>query len=511
MAETPKRSGFGLWIFVIIILWISSIAVAVLISTAANHKTILPRAPIAAPDLQAYSNDITRIAKSIEPAVVFIEVEQRVGGKATPDSPQQDIPDWAKPFFGPGSPFGGGGTPRSQSPSLEMGQGTGMVIDPAGYILTNNHVVANASRVRVHFASGDFYTATVLGTDRYTDLAVVKIDKRGNLPAVKLGDATDVEPGEWVMAVGFPFGERLAPVSFEPTVTTGVVSATHRQNQSEVEGRPFRDLIQTDAPINPGNSGGPLVNDRGEVIGINQSIFTSGLGGGNIGVGFAISINDRTRKIIDQLKNGKPVVRGQLGVSIIPLTPTLAENYRYRTTNGAFVNEVTPDSAAAKAGIKDQDIIIGFAGKHVNSPDELVNMVHDTAPGKKVKVDVWRDGKTETFVVTMGALEAGAQQTPLGRTSADMLGLKVQPLPAARAKQAGVNGGVLIASVDPLGAAMRAGIAVGDILTQINRTPVPNPETYNTVANSLKPSSAVVLRVWRGGHMYTLEIDKLAE
>lgn len=304
-----------------------------------------------------------------------------------------------------------------------VGQGSGVVIDPDGYIVTNNHVVGNAVHIRVHLPSGETYPAEVVGTDKISDLAVIKIDPDEPLVAAKLGDSDAAKVGSWGMAIGYPFGARGSigygggsgrfdePLRYEPTVTVGVISALERQIESDIPGRPFRHLIQTDAPINPGSSGGPLLNVRGEVMGINQAIFTNPFGGGNIGVGFAIPIDSRNKEIIDSLKRSEVVVRGQLGVEILPVTRTI--NKIYEADHGVFVGDVSPDSPAARGGLKGEDIVLEYDGKKVTSVDEFVGWVQRTRPGSTAKVELLRDGKPVTLKVTVAALAMDtAEQRP---------------------------------------------------------------------------------------------------
>ncbi len=489
--------------------------------TPANAEPA-PDSPPELASLEAMEQGFTWIAETVKPAVVFIEVEQRMT-RAEPDEMGPDAfgtPErWWREFFGPNLPM-----PRWQQPIPQVpriGQGSGVIIGRDGYIVTNNHVIDDAESVTVHLSDGKSYPAEVMGTDELTDLAVIKIDADRDLPTVVLGDADETKVGSWAMAVGFAFGGARGEgtdmrsgrfdegLRFEPTVTVGVVSAKERQLQSEMEGRPFRDLIQTDAPINPGNSGGPLVNIRAEVIGINQAIFTSGFVAGNIGVGFAIPINAHTKQIIESLKGGEPVVRGQLGIAVRPLTPTLKSVYE--ADNGVFIQEVMPDTPAERAGMKAEDIIVRMEGEEVESVDGFVNSIQMTKPGTTVTMDIIRDGKPMSLKVTVEALTLDVAKAERAEAEATPLGLTVETLPPEVAEEAGLSGGVRVRRVEPLSDGARAGIRRGDIILKINRKPVDDLKSYGRIVKELKAGEPVAIRVWRSGRTITAEIDRLSE
>ncbi len=449
------------------------------------------------------------MADQVRPAVVFIEVEQKPQPEDMTNN--EDVPDPLRDFFGRDFPMPQ--QPRPRGP--EGGQGSGVIISSDGYILTNNHVAGNAEKITVHLSSGETYQAKLSGADPLTDLAVVKIEPKRALPVAKLGNAADLRVGSWAMAVGFPFGGMRfsgrfdEALHYEPTVTVGVISATERQLESEIPGRPFRDLIQTDAPINPGSSGGPLVNIRAEVIGINQAIFTSGPVGGNIGVGFAIPIDSNTKSVIESLKGGEPVVRGQLGVLVEPLTPALKSDYG--ADHGVFVNEVQPDSPAARAGLKNEDVIIAFGGERIDSVDQFVSAVQSTKPGTTVEMQVLREGKKATLKVTVEALSLQASKKPQARAEGGKLGLTVQNLPAERASELGLAGGVVVREVNPRGEAARAGIQPGDVIVKIKRRSVTDVESYQAALDTLKKGDSVTIRIWRADRMLTAQIEHLGE
>lgn len=461
--------------------------------------------------LEAVQAGFNWMADEVKPAVVFIEVEQKPGSGEEEKEPEiEGMPD-LRDFFGPGFPM-----PRMPRPRRpEGGQGSGVIIDPAGHILTNNHVAGNAEKITVHLSSGEAYPAKLVGSDQLTDLAVIKIEAERALPAAKLGNARNLKVGSWAMAIGFPFGGQRyggrfdEALRYEPTVTVGVISATERQIESDIPGRPFRNLIQTDAPINPGSSGGPLVNLRAEVIGVNQAIFTSGLAGGNIGVGFAIPIDANTRSVIEALKGGEPVVRGQLGVAVSALTPALKSVYG--GDRGVFVEEVQEGTPAARAGMKPEDIISRYDGEEVTSVDQFVTMVQGTRPGTTVEVQVLRDGKPRSLQVTVEALSLEARKKPQARAEGGKLGLTVENLPADRASELGIAGGAIVRSVNPRGEAARAGMQPGDVIVKINRETVRSVADYNQAVGDLKKGDPVVIRVWRDDRVFTAQIERLGE
>lgn len=449
------------------------------------------------------------MAGQVKPAVVFIEVEQKVRGGRQGEQPVlPELPDPLRDFFGAPPE-----RPMPQAP--QMGQGSGVIIDPDGYILTNNHVVGSAAKVTVHLANGETYSAEVTGADTLTDLAVIKIESDRPLPSAKLGNAADTQVGSWAMAIGFPFGgQRFGgrfdeALRYEPTVTVGVISATERQLDSDIPGRPFRNLIQTDAPINPGSSGGPLVNIHAEVIGINQAIFTSGPVGGNIGVGFAIPIDENTKSIIESLKGGEPVVRGQLGVLVAPLTEALKWNYG--AEYGVFVEEVQPGSPAERGGLKAEDIILSYQGEKLTSVERFVTLVQQTKPGTTRTVRVLRDGKEETLDLTVEALSLATAQEKPRQAESGKLGLAVDSVPEAQLREANLEGGVLVRNVKPMGPGARAGIRPGDIIVKINRVAVKDVDGYRDAVNDLAVGDPVVIRVWREGRTQTAQIDRLDE
>jgi len=520
--------------------------------------------------LESIERSFNWIAESVKPAVVFIEAVQAPSAERPerelgpgpfvlpPDVDPDQLPpwfrDWFRDFYGPenrGGPDAGpdagpevgpemgpemgpeagpdAPSPRFRSPRgrqqrppmPQVGQGSGVVIDPDGYIVTNNHVVDNAVTIRVHLPSGETYPAEVMGADKMSDLAVIKINPDRPLVAAKLGDSDAAEVGSWGMAIGYPFGARGSigygvgsgrfdePLRYEPTVTVGVISALERQIESDIPGRPFRHLIQTDAPINPGSSGGPLLNVRGEVMGINQAIFTNPFGGGNIGVGFAIPIDSRNKEIIDLLKRSKAVVRGQLGVEILPVTPGTGKIYE--ADHGVFVARVSPDSPAARGGFEDEDIVLEYDGEKVTSVDEFVGWVERTRPGSTAKVEVLRDGKPVTLKVTVAALAMDTAEQRPRPVEKEKLGLTVETLPTDVAEEMELAGGALVRTVNPMGDAFRSGVRRGDVIVKMNRQAVTDVESYGRIVGELKVGDPVVIRARRGDQYVTAQIERLSE
>jgi len=527
-SEQKKRMHRGIWTAMAVIALVT-VAVAAGWLARPTGGVAAGAAPPEVAALDSVQQGMVWVAQTVEPSVVFIEAEQKAGaeGSSLGDQEQQDqdqgdlpqLPEPFRKFFGPGGPT----TPQPQQRMPQIGQGSGVIIDPAGYILTNNHVVGNASRVTVHLANGDSFPAKVVGTDRLTDLAVIKIEPKTPLTAARLGDADAVKPGMWAIAIGYPFGGMGVsgygssqgrfdePQRYEPTLTVGVISATGRQISSDIPGRPFRDLIQTDAPINPGNSGGPLVNIRAEVVGINQAIYTASPFGGNIGVGFAIPIDAHTKDVIRTLKGGATVVRGQLGVQVKPLTPALKKNYG--ATSGVFVDGVQPDSPAAKAGVKAEDVILRYNGTDVTSSDQFVTMVQGTKPGNVADLTVLRAGKSQTIKVTVGSYSPEAPEKKAAAPEKMKLGLSLEALPEDQARDISIAGGVRVRDVNPMGDGARAGLQKGDVIVKVNRDDVKSVEDYQRAVSGLKKGDAVVIRAWtrRTNGITTFEIDSLSE
>ena len=367
--------------------------------------------------------------------------------------------------FGPQGPFGGFGRgfpmPRGGGAPARRATGSGFVVRGDGIILTNNHVVERAKEITVAMSDGKELPAKVLGRDPKTDLAVLKVESPTPLPIVPLGDSDRIAVGDWVVAIGNPFG-------LDNSVTAGIVSAKGRA----IGQGPYDQFIQTDASINPGNSGGPLFDERGNVVGINTAIFSQS--GGNIGIGFAIPVNV-AKELVPQLEKDGHVTRGWLGVSIQKLTPELAESMGVGQKDGVLVGGITPDSPAAKAGLASGDVIQQWNGKAVDDPAALATAVAGTAVGKTVPVEVKRDGKTRTVQVTVDRM-ADDEQVAADASGAKRgrWGLAVRELSAEERREREMAGseGVLVTGVAPDSPAAEAGIKEGDIVLQVNRAPV---------------------------------------
>jgi serine protease Do len=401
------------------------------------------------------------VAKKVSPAVVFIQVEQEVSGQGASrfSSPFDD--EFLRRFFGQPEFQGPRQAPKKRH---AVGQGSGFLISADGYILTNNHVVDKAEKVRVKMQDGREYSATIVGADPPSDLAVIKIDE-SDLPFLRLGDSDRLEVGDWVLAVGNPFG-------LSHTLTAGIVSAKGR---SGIGLNDYENFIQTDAAINPGNSGGPLVDLDGEVVGINTAIFSRG--GGSMGIGFAIPVN-MAKQIREQLIDHGEVTRGRLGAYIQDLTRELAESFGLDKEQGALVAQVIEDSPAEKAGLKRGDVIRRLDGKEVGKVTELRNRIALTAPGTRVKLTILRDGREMELTVAIGKLQGDESGLSAETGELPKLGLGLQALTPELAQRLGYDGeqGVLVASVDPGSPAARAGIERGDLILEIDRQAVADPK-----------------------------------
>jgi len=401
-------------------------------------------------------------------------------------------------FFGAPGPS----MPREQ---ILQGAGTGFILDKSGLILTNNHVVAGATGISVGlFADeGEEYQARVVGRDPLTDSALIQLtDKPGrDLPVASLGRSADMQPGEWVMAIGNPF-------NLAHTVTVGVISAVGRPFPI-AEGR-SQEVLQTDAAINPGNSGGPLLNVRGEVIGINTAIYSTGLGG-NVGVGFAVPI-DTVTELIPALREGN-VTRGRMGVQITPVTKELVEPLGLKEAYGALVRVVDRDGPAARAGIRPGDVIVSVDGKRIEKSDQLVDLVARTKPGTTLPVDVVREGRQQTLRVTVEELQfddGGGLSS--GKAPESSFGMMLGDLTTGQRSQLALpsgKSGALIASVQPGSPAARSGLRPGDVILEVNRKAVGDSAGAARALRDGREGAPAFLLVWRDGqeHFITMSRD----
>jgi serine protease Do len=444
-----------------------------IVAQASPRPAANPRAGVMLPENYPWVG----LAESLMPAVVNVRTSGEARRPRTPT-----IPEPFRRFFPQPEPGERGERPR--------GLGSGFIIDSSGYIVTNHHVVQGAQAVEVTLADGRTFTAKLVGSDQETDLALLKIEAQG-LPTIPLGTSSSVRVAEPVMAIGNPFG-------LDHTVTVGIVSGTGRYIG---QGR-YDDFLQTDAAINPGNSGGPLINTRGEAIGINSAIRSNT--GGFQGVGFAIP-SDLAKPIIQQLRSSGKVTRGWLGVSIQPLTAELAKSFGLTGTQGALVASVVEDSPAARGGLKPGDIIVRYDGKPVESPRALPPLVANTEIGRGVELGVMRDGGLQVVRVTVGTMpetrEARAPTPTEGRL-AERLGLELQELTPEIARRLGVkeDRGVVVTEVRPDSPAAQAGIAAGDVIREVNRQPIQGLEDVEKgMARAGQDAKQILLRIEREG------------
>ena len=449
------------------------------------------------------------IAAEARPTVVSIRTLSQRQGRTLED------------FFGLENPFRGqppaqGQNRRQPRPELQRGAGSGFIIDKAGYIITNNHVVEGATEIEVQLAgmsdNDQLLPAKVIGTDVLTDTALLQLTQMPDQPLAvsKFGDSAQLGPGDWVMAIGNPF-------DLENTVTVGVVSAVGRQQQTAMPLR-FEEMIQTDAAINRGNSGGPLLNIRGEVVGMNTQIV-SDQGGGNLGIGFAVPVNT-IRNILPQLQKGK-VTRGRIGVLVnrTPMTKADAADMGLSEVMGALVTDVT-DGPAKKAGMRVGDVIVEFNGKPVKSSDELVAMVSGTAPGTTVPVKVMRAKKAQTLNVTIEELNTVTERAEADRlipgrvpdapteTSFGMAIEGITPNQARRLNLPAGTGGAIVSDMEQAGAAARGGIQIGDVIVEINDTKVTTVDQVTKALDAIAIGRTARIVVFREGREVLVLVRK---
>lgn len=462
--------------------------------------------------------DFTGIVQKNAPAVVHVEAKYsgkskkpsgaRQGSRGMPDAPDsRGMPD------APDMP-GDDGNDGDDDPSTEMFRrffgmpsmpspeerqhtslGSGFIISPDGYVLTNNHVVEGADTVTVRLQDRRVLTAKVVGSDPQYDIALLKVDAKASLPAVAIGESRSLKAGQWVLAIGSPFG-------FDYTVTQGIVSAVGRNLGSQDQ--PYTSFIQTDVPINRGNSGGPLFDLAGRVVGVNSQIYSST--GGYQGVAFSIPI-DVAMNVVKQIKEKGYVSRGQLGVMVQQVSDDVVKGLKLDNANGAVVTQVNKGSAADKAGIRPGDVILAYNGQPINQSADLPPLVGQTPPGSKATVELLRDGKKETVPVTVaemprdkgGAMAAADAGQPAAKAGSSALGLSVQELDAGDREQLGLKPGegVGIANVTQ-GAAARSGLQPGDVILMVNQTKVGSAAAFRDATKDAKPGDTVLLLVRHG-------------
>ena len=525
-------------LFYALLIAVASLAVGMVIASrldltpASSAQTIavppMNSVPVTGPlDAQTFRN----IAKAATPMVVNIKTEMKAkaqdltdffgGGGGNPD-------DLFHRFFGgPGGGPGGdddqngqngqgrGNGRRRQKEQTTRAAGTGFIISKDGYILTNNHVVEDATKIEVALYAEDpdiNYKAKVIGRDPLTDSALIQLIDKPNhpLPEAKFGDSAQVEAGDWVMAIGNPFG-------YEHTVTVGVISATSRAFRVTT-GR-SNDMLQTDAAINPGNSGGPLLNLRGEVIGINTAIITNARSEGNIGIGFAVPSNT-VRELLPQLHQGK-VVRGRIGVSVVPVPREGFEDFGLKTRTGAIVAEVARDGAASKGGMEPGDVIVQFNGRPITNSDSLVKMVVATKPGTNVSVKVLRNKQEKTLNVIVDELDLDAEQNTQRRSpqndppapeeqAAGSFGLTLDNVTAQMARRLRLPSGqtgAVITEVDPDGPSAGA-LRQGDVILSVNGKSVSSAAEAARELQKIASGRLAQLRVWRGDSEVFVPVKK---
>ncbi|WP_423599489.1 DegQ family serine endoprotease [Roseateles sp. MS654] len=432
--------------------------------------------------------DFAQIAATQGAAVVNISVSGTVKTRAV-RGPQIDPDDPFYEFFRrfgvPGMPGAPGGDGEGGSRQIR-GEGSGFIVSKDGIILTNAHVVQDAQEVVVKLTDRREFRAKVLGSDKSTDVAVLKIEAK-NLPTVRLGTTKDLRVGEWVLAIGSPFG-------FENSVSAGVISAKGRSLGPDESRVPF---LQTDVAINPGNSGGPLFNARGEVVGINSQIYSAS--GGYQGLSFAIPVEVANKVRMQIEKDGK-VQHAKLGVMVQEVNQGFADSFKLDRPEGALVANVEENGPAAKAGLRSGDVILGFKGQKIVASGDLPALVDQSLPGDKVDIDIWRNGKRETLTATLGDANEKGAKLAKGDAGADSdhgkLGLALRPLQPEERRQLGTREGLLIQEVGEDSAAARAGVRPGDVLLAVNGTPV---QSVEQVRGAIKGADkSVALLVQRG-------------
>ncbi len=440
----------------------------------APHPSPRPAAAAAT----ANTGSFAKLAEAVKPAVINVSSQSRSGGRTSLEEHFGE--DFYNRFFG-----------NAPERMPRRGLGSGVIIDPSGIALTNAHVVDGATSIEVVTVDGAKHKAKVVGLDKKTDLAVLQLDGgTRSFPFVALGDSDEAQVGDWVIAVGSPFG-------LQATVTSGIISAKARQ----IGAGPYDDFIQTDAAINPGNSGGPLLNMRGEVVGINTAIVRGGSG-----IGFAIPSN-LAKRVASELRTSGKVTRGWLGVSLQPLTSDLATSFGVKDGKGGLVSDVAPDGPAARGGLRSGDVIVQFNGRPVEDPSALARAVAVAKPGESAKLTVWRDRQQQTLEVKLGELPgermAATAEPRDGRASTSSLGLTVQPVTPEIARELELKQpvGVVVSRVDPSGPADSAGMQRGDVITEVDRKPVKSVEDFEKLTS--QPGRQVLLKLQRaGGALY---------
>jgi serine protease Do len=504
LVAKAKRFGFPAGVVAALLLSIPFLVCHERVS-AASYASPLDDNSVSS--LVSLDNAVEAVAARVTPSVVNVSVTSRVTGDQENEDDQDSgnnapnvpngIPPGFRQFFGPG--FGGQQGP--QQPQIEHGIGSGIIVTPDGYIVTNNHVIQGATQIRVTLNDRRVLTAKLIGADKLTDLAVIKINEK-NLPCIAWGDSTKLHPGQTVLAFGNPFG------NFPFTVTRGIVSALDRPNPYSNDRRKPGAFIQTDAAINPGNSGGPLVDARGELIGINTFIISGS--GSFAGAGFAIP-SQIVKATADELIKSGTVHHGYLGISMNDVTPENASFFNLPDATGAIVSQVTADSPAGHAGLKSGDVLRKLNGTEIVNGGALQVAVSQVSPGTTISLGILRDGKPETVSVKVGEFHGNTEvaensDTPAGH--AGKLGVSVDNLTPDVRQQLNIPSqvnGAAVASVKPGSPAEDAGLTPGDVILEVNRHPVQNAETFASQVHSVPAGKDILLLVWsRGGATYRI-------
>ena len=440
-----------------------------------------------------FANGFSAVIKPALPAVVNIRTSKIVKPQANQMSPMFNDPMFRQ-FFG--DQFGQGGKPHAER---EQALGSGVIITSDGTILTNNHVIDGATDIKVQLSDKRDFTAKLVGADPKSDLAVLKIEGK-DLPTLPLGDSSQLNVGDLIFAIGDPFG-------VGETATMGIVSATGRGRLGIEE---YENFIQTDAAINPGNSGGAMIDIHGNLVGINTAILSHGGSGGNEGVGFAIPMS-MAKPVMDQILAHGKVVRGYLGVHIQDFSPELAKSFNFNQSGGVLIGDVTPNTPAASAGLKKGDVIVKLNGQAVNDNNDLRNTISQMAPGTTVKLDIWREGRTQDYNVTLGELpaaKAAAEGSDETGTS-EIQGIEVQDVTPEILQQLNLptgTHGVVVTAVDPTSPAAGAGLSRGDVIQEINHKSVATSAQYKQLMSGTN-GQPILLLVNSGGVTHYLVVE----
>jgi serine protease Do len=427
---------------------------------------------------QAQLPDFTSLVENVSPAVVKINTVSKGRKQQAQQLPQGQIPEIFRDLFE---------QRQQQKPRFARSMGSGFVISDDGYILTNHHVVENADEIQVLFADRQEYTATVVGSDRRSDLALLKI-KGQDLPTLEFAATDSLKVGAWVLAIGSPFG-------LDYSVTAGIVSAIGRSIPTQ-KGENYVPFIQTDVAINPGNSGGPLFNLEGQVVGINSQIYSRS--GGSIGLSFAIPASVAVG-VIEQLKDHGKVQRGWLGVAIQDVNKRLAESLQLGTPQGALINAVEQGSPADKGGIKPGDVIVRFDGQIIVDSGDLPHVVGMMAPGENAKVEIYREGKRKKLTMKVGSLDTDRESITASSDGTDRLGLIVEEMDDEERRALRLRGGVRVTQVSPESAAAESMLQAGDIVVQLGYSRIDDIDEYNQVIAELPKNTPVAIRFYRQG------------